>query len=85
MTGSGQKVYRWRSRAATYNNWPSLRYMLQGNLVSDAPLILASIDPCYSCTDRVTVVDVRKKKAKTIEYKELERYCQERKDSPLKY
>jgi formate hydrogenlyase subunit 5 len=84
MTGNDHKVYRIRPRASTYNNWPSLRYMFQGNLVSDAPLIVASIDPCYSCCDRVTVVDVRKKKAKTIEYKELERYCLERKYSPLK-
>ncbi|BCV20534.1 NADH-quinone oxidoreductase subunit C [Moorella sp. Hama-1] len=84
MTGNNQQVYRWRSRASTYNNWPSLRYMFRGNTVSDAPLIVASIDPCYSCTERVTVVDVRKKKARTIEYKELERYCRERKYSPLK-
>lgn len=84
MTGNNQQVYRWRARASTYNNWPSLRYMFRGNTVSDAPLIVASIDPCYSCAERVTVVDVRKKKAKTIEYKELERYCQERKNSPLK-
>jgi formate hydrogenlyase subunit 5 len=84
MTGSSQKVYRLRVRASTYNNWPPLRYMFQGNTISDAPLIIASIDPCYSCCDRVTVVDVRKRKAKTIEYKELERYCQERKYSPLK-
>ncbi|OIQ60043.1 formate hydrogenlyase subunit 5 precursor [Moorella thermoacetica] len=84
MTGNNQQVYRWRARASTYNNWPSLRYMFRGNTVSDAPLIVASIDPCYSCTERVTVVDVRKKKARTIEYKELERYCQERKNSPLK-
>ncbi|UQD51056.1 hydrogenase large subunit [Bacillus methanolicus] len=84
MTGNDQKVYRMRVRASTYNNWPSLRYMFQGNTVSDAPLIIASIDPCYSCCDRVTVVDVRKRKAKTIEYRELERYCQEKKYSPLK-
>lgn len=85
MTGSDSKVYRWRSRAATYNNWPALRYMFRGNTVSDAPLIVASIDPCYSCAERVTVVDVRKKKAKNIEYQELERYCRERKYSPLKF
>ncbi|CEP67556.1 NADH-quinone oxidoreductase, subunit D [Moorella glycerini] len=84
MTGNNQQVYRWRARASTYNNWPSLRYMFRGNTVSDAPLIVASIDPCYSCAERVTVVDVRKKKARTIEYKELERYCRERKYSPLK-
>lgn len=83
MTGDNQKLYRWRCRASTYNNWPVLRYMLRGNTISDAPLIVASIDPCYSCTDRVTVVDVRKARSKTIAYKEMERYCRERKDSPL--
>ena len=61
MTGDNQKLYRWRCRASSYNNWPSLRYMLRGNTISDAPMIVASIDPCYSCTDRVTIVDVRKR------------------------
>ncbi|HEY0328468.1 MAG TPA: hydrogenase large subunit [Rhodopseudomonas sp.] len=84
MTGDNQKLYRWRCRASTYANWPVLRYMLRGNTVSDAPLIVGSIDPCYSCTDRVTVVDVKKETSKTIPYKEMERYCRERKDSPLK-
>jgi Ni,Fe-hydrogenase III large subunit len=83
MLGDNQKLYRWRCRAPSYNNWPPLRYMLRGNTFSDAPLIVASIDPCYSCTERVTVVDVRKKSVKTVPYKELERYCIERKDSPL--
>ena len=73
-----------RCRAATYANWPTLRYMLRGNTVSDAPLIIGSLDPCYSCTDRMTVVDVRKKKSKVVPYKELERYSIERKNSPLK-
>ena len=50
MTGDNQKLYRWRCRAATYANWPTLRYMLRGNTVSDAPLIIGSLDPCYSCT-----------------------------------
>lgn len=84
MTDDNQKVYRWRPRASSYNNWPPVRYMLRGNVISDAPLIVASIDPCYSCTERVTVVDVNKKKSKCIPYQELERYCRERKYSPLK-
>ena len=84
MLGDNQKLYRWRCRAATYANWPTLRYMLRGNTVSDAPLIIGSLDPCYSCTDRVTVVDVRKRKAQTVSYKEIERYGIERKNSPLK-
>jgi len=84
MLGDNQKLYRWRCRASSYNNWPSLRYMLRGNTISDAALIVASIDPCYSCTERVTVIDVRKKRAQIISYKELERYGRELKDSPLK-
>ncbi|EJW12581.1 Formate hydrogenlyase subunit 5 [Rhodovulum sp. PH10] len=84
MTGDNQKLFRWRCRASTYANWPVLRWMLRGNTVSDAPLIVASIDPCYSCTDRVTVVDVKKAVSKTVPYKEMERYCRERTNSPLK-
>ncbi|CAG0937116.1 hydrogenase, group IVa [Thermoflexales bacterium] len=84
MTGDNQKVFRWRPRASSFNNWPGVRYMLRGNLISNAPLIVASIDPCYSCTERVTIIDIRKKKAQVVAYKELERYCRERKHSPLK-
>ncbi len=83
MTGDNQKLFRWRCRAATYANWPTLRYMLRGNTVSDAPLIIGSLDPCYSCTDRMTVVDVRKKTSIVVPYKEIERYGIERKNSPL--
>ncbi|PWC14471.1 NADH-quinone oxidoreductase subunit C [Brenneria corticis] len=84
MTGDNQKLFRWRCRAATYANWPVLRYMLRGNTVSDAPLIIGSLDPCYSCTDRVTLIDVRKRKITTVPYKEMERYGLERTHSPLK-
>lgn len=84
MTGDNQKLYRWRCRASTYNNWPVLRHMLRGNTVSDAAVIIGSLDPCYSCTDRVTVVDVRKARSRTIPYAEVERYGRERKNSPLK-
>ncbi|WP_281497642.1 NADH-quinone oxidoreductase subunit C [Ferrimonas balearica] len=85
MTGDNQKLFRWRCRAATYANWPVLRYMLRGNTVSDAPLIIGSLDPCYSCTDRVTLVDRRKGKSTTVAYKELERYSRERTHSPIKF
>lgn len=84
MLGDNQKVYRWRCKAATYSNWPVLRYMLRGNTVADAPLIVGSIDPCYSCTDRVTFVDVHTAKETTVSKDEFERYGREKKHSPLK-
>ncbi|HDP9744269.1 TPA: hypothetical protein P7P38_001235 [Escherichia coli] len=37
-----------------------------------------------SCTDRVTLVDVRKRQSKTVPYKEIERYGIDRNRSPLK-
>lgn len=76
MQGSAQKVYRWRCRAATYNNWPSLRYQFRGNNISDAALIVCSLDPCYSCTERVTLIDVRSKKSKILTEKDLKKFCQ---------
>jgi len=52
------RPYRWRVRAPTYQNIPALRAMLRGAPLADAPLTIASIDPCFSCTDRVVVYDV---------------------------
>jgi hypothetical protein len=83
MLGDNQKLYRWRDRAPTYANWPVLRYMLRDNTVADAPLIVAAVDPCYSCCDRMTVIDVKKSTTTVVPYKELERYGRERKASPL--
>lgn len=39
-------------RTPTFANMPSVRHMVMGARLADTPLIQASIDPCYSCTDR---------------------------------
>jgi Ni,Fe-hydrogenase III large subunit len=39
-------------RTPTFAVMPSIRWMVQGARLADTPLIQASIDPCYSCTDR---------------------------------
>ncbi len=36
----------------TFKNAPTVPTMLRGNSVADAGLIIASIDPCFSCMDR---------------------------------
>lgn len=43
---------RVRVRTPTFANMPTVQLMLQNATLADAPLIQASIDPCYSCTDR---------------------------------
>ena len=39
-------------RTPTFVNMPAIRWMVIGARLADTPLIQASIDPCYSCTDR---------------------------------
>jgi Ni,Fe-hydrogenase III large subunit len=39
-------------RTPTFANMPAIRWMVIGARLADTPLIQASIDPCYSCTDR---------------------------------
>lgn len=39
-------------RTPSYVNIPSVKWMMRGARLADAPLIQASVDPCYSCTDR---------------------------------
>ncbi|MCC6034948.1 MAG: NADH-quinone oxidoreductase subunit C [Desulfurococcaceae archaeon] len=50
------RPYRWKVRAPTYQNIPALRVMLKDAPLADAFLTIVSIDPCFSCTDRVLMV-----------------------------
>ena len=47
----------WKARAPTYNNLMSWLPMLIGQQIADIPIVLASIDPCIACMDRVTILD----------------------------
>jgi len=50
--GDSDTPRRVHVRTPTYANMPSVKAMLKGAKLADAPLIQASVDPCYSCTDR---------------------------------
>jgi ech hydrogenase subunit E len=43
---------RVRIRTPTFQNMPTVALMVREQTLADVPLIQASIDPCYSCTDR---------------------------------
>ncbi|KYH38463.1 MAG: NADH:ubiquinone oxidoreductase, partial [Candidatus Hecatellales archaeon B24] len=62
---------RHKVRAPTYVNLPSLKPQLVGCSLADASIIIASIDPCLCCTDRVAVVDRRKGGRKAYGWDEL--------------
>ncbi|MCU0612969.1 MAG: nickel-dependent hydrogenase large subunit [Candidatus Eisenbacteria bacterium] len=52
--GSATPV-RHKVRAPSYVNIPSFKASCVGQEIADVALILASVDPCYSCTERVAV------------------------------
>jgi Ni,Fe-hydrogenase III large subunit len=52
VSDGGQNPKRVSIHVPTFKNAPTVPTMLKGNSVADAGLIIASIDPCFSCMDR---------------------------------
>jgi len=59
QTGDDNRPYRWKVRAPSYPNLQSVPYIIKGERIADVPIIIGSLDPCYSCTERMAVVDVK--------------------------
>jgi NADH-quinone oxidoreductase subunit D len=53
----GNRPARHKVRAPSYMNVPTDREAVLGESVADATIILAAVDPCYCCTERMAVVD----------------------------
>ena len=53
----GNRPIRHKIRAPSYVNVPSFRASCIGQHIADVTLTLAAVDPCYSCTERLAVVD----------------------------
>jgi len=71
MTGDDARPYRWRVRAPTYANLQALGASLKGMRIADVPITLGSMDPCFSCTERMQVVDVRSGLVRVYSQREL--------------
>ena len=53
MRGNGTKnLDRLRVRTPTFANIPALLKMLPGSQLADVPVLILTIDPCISCTER---------------------------------
>lgn len=52
VTDSKQNNHRVNIHVPTFKNAATVPIMLKGNSIADAGLIVASIDPCFSCLDR---------------------------------
>jgi membrane-bound hydrogenase subunit alpha len=71
MLEAGEEApYAWKARAPTYNNLRPWVPMLLGQQIADIPIVVASTDPCLSCTNRVVLVDERGRR-KTMTWEKL--------------
>lgn len=60
------KPERIKIRTPTYINLLSIKPMLVDENLADLPIIVMSIDPCFSCTDRITIIDVKSGKREIL-------------------
>lgn len=70
-----EKPERVKIRAPTLANLSSVTKMMENNYLADVPIIIAAIDPCFSCTDRALVLkDSGKDGDRAMEWGALRKY-----------
>jgi len=69
--GKSSNPYRVKIRTPSFNNIISSGFMYVGHTIADLPVILASLDPCVSCMERVTVIDLDKNVSYKLFFKDL--------------
>jgi NADH-quinone oxidoreductase subunit D len=70
-TNGTDKVERVDIRTPTLANWTSVAICLVNQNLADLPVIVAAIDPCLSCTSRITLLDNQSKKTGVMSFDEL--------------
>jgi NADH-quinone oxidoreductase subunit D len=66
---------RVKVRAPTLANLASITNMIEGGYLADVPIVIAAIDPCFSCTDRaIRVTDGRSGRQQRFDWEGLRQY-----------
>ncbi|MEI8349671.1 MAG: nickel-dependent hydrogenase large subunit [Candidatus Omnitrophota bacterium] len=69
------KPERVKVRAPTLANMKAVKQMLKDRYLADMPIVIAAIDPCFSCTDRLISLEYGgKKDNEIIEWGKLRNY-----------
>lgn len=71
ITGENNRPRRWRVRAPTYQNLQAVPAMIKDQQLADMTISLGSIDPCFSCTDRLETLDLRSRAVRVWSQAEL--------------
>jgi Ni,Fe-hydrogenase III large subunit len=78
ITGENNRPRRWRVRAPTYQNLQGVPAMIKDQQIADMTISLGSIDPCFSCTDRLETIDLRSGATKVWSQEELLKLTRQR-------
>lgn len=62
---------RVKIRAPSYMNVPSIVPQITGASLADSSLIIAAVDPCFCCTERIAVVDVKTGRESFVNFETL--------------
>jgi len=69
------KPERVKVRAPTLANVQSVKQMLKDRYLADMPIVVAAIDPCFSCTDRmIEVNNLDNGESKVLDWESLHNY-----------
>lgn len=70
-----EKPERVKVRAPTLANLAAIAHMLEGGYLADVPIVIAAIDPCFSCTDRmISISELNKGNESFIDWLSLRDY-----------
>ncbi|MFA6079330.1 MAG: nickel-dependent hydrogenase large subunit [Candidatus Omnitrophota bacterium] len=70
-----EKPERVKVRAPTLANIQTVAKMLEDRQLADLPIVIAAIDPCFSCTDRmISVRNDGQKRANMMKWEDLHTY-----------
>jgi len=75
VSSSGaDKPYRVKIRTPSFNNIINSSFAYLNHYIADVPVILASFDPCISCMERATVIDLKSRSVREVTLKDLSRW-----------
>jgi membrane-bound hydrogenase subunit alpha len=69
-----EKPERVKVRAPTLANVQAVAKMLEDRYLADLPIVVAAIDPCFSCTDRLTEVRGADGQSGILRWEQLRQY-----------
>lgn len=76
-SAGGEKPDRLKIRTPSLCNWASVMQLAVGHKLADMPMMLAGIDPCFSCNDRLFTIRERRpggEQSQVWTWEDLRRY-----------